>query len=138
MFNYIPGVKDRFNEFYTSLGVKPSGDAFDSTNIRKSILDCSLDIAKENWITGVGFDKIQDELNFCYKTNFSSNFHINHNYLTHNYFFYILISSGIFGLLVLLFYFYNIFRFTLKVNSFLLSNLVFTILLLCFIEDFFY
>lgn len=135
---FTPGVKNRFMELYNSVNVKPKDLTFDSTNIRKAIFDCSVNLFKENWVRGVGFENIQLELNNCYKSNYDSDFYKNHNYLTHNYYLYIFISSGIFGFLFYLFYLANIIRISFKSRIFLFQSFVFTILVVCFIEDYLY
>ena len=138
LVQYTPGIKNRFVEVYKSINVKPKELAFDSTNIRKAIFDCSTSLAKENWATGVGFENLQAKLNECYAANYDSSFYENHNYLTHNYYLYIFISTGIFGFIFYLFYLATIIKISLKSNLFLFNSFIVTILIVCFIEDFFY
>ena len=95
------------------------------------------DIAANNYLLGVGFDKLEGLLNSCFKDNYGSNFYNEQHYLSHNYFLYILLSSGIFGLLIYLFYVYKIFIVSIRINSFLLSICLLNILILSFTEDFF-
>lgn len=135
---FTPGIKERFIEIYKSFGVKPANAAYDSTNVRKAIFDSSINIIKDNWITGVGFDNLQDELNKKYKENYDSSFFKEHNYMTHNYYFYILISSGIFGFLFYLYYLATIIKICLKSNIFLFKLFVINALIICFVEDYFY
>ena len=138
LVQYTPGIKNRFVEVYKSINVKPKELAFDSTNIRKAIFDCSTNLVKENWVTGVGFENLQAKLNECYAANYDSSFYENHNYLTHNYYLYILISTGILGFVFYLFYLATIIKISLKSNLFLFNSFIVTILIVCFIEDFFY
>ena len=133
-----PGIKHRFFELVQSFNVKPKDVSYDSTNIRIAIFDCSVDISKDNFWFGVGFENLQAELNACYRTNYDSSFYDNHNYMTHNYFFYILLSSGIFGLLLFLIYLINIIRTTLKSNNFLFKIFLVNVIIIWFIEDFLY
>lgn len=135
---FTPGIKTRFVEMFNSFNTKPENVAYDSTNIRIAIFDSSVAIAKENWITGVGFENLQNKLNDTYKKNYDSSFYTNQNYMTHNYFFYIFLSAGIFGLLFYLFYIINVIKICLKSNLFLFKVFLFNVLILCFIEDFFY
>ena len=133
-----PGIKYRFVELFQSFNVKPENVSYDSTNIRKAIFDSSVAIAKENWEFGVGFENLQNKLNDTYKENYDSSFYTNQSYMTHNYYFYIFLSSGIIGLLIYLFYLLNIVKICLKSNVFLFKVFLFNILILCCIEDFFY
>ncbi len=135
---FTPGVKNRFMELYHSVNVKPIDKTFDSTNIRKAIFDCSVDLFQENWVRGVGFENLQLELNNCYKSNYNSDFYKDHDYMTHNYYLYIFISSGFLGFLFFLIYLANIVRISFKSRIFLFQSFIFTILIVCFIEDFLY
>ncbi|WP_339889634.1 O-antigen ligase family protein [uncultured Flavobacterium sp.] len=138
MIKYVPGVKNRFVEIVNSYNNPPEGMSYDSTNIRMAIFNCSKQIAEDNFITGVGFTNAKNVILDCFKSNYDSEFYKDKKYLTHNYFMYMLISSGIFGLLFFLYYIITIIRFTLKINSFLLYVVVLNVLLVCLIEDFFY
>ncbi len=133
-----PGIRERFVEIYSSFNAKPKDAAYDSTNVRKAIFDSSVAIAKENWVFGVGFENLQDKLNDIYKQNYDSSFYTEKNYMTHNYFFYIFLSSGIIGLLFYLFYVVNIIKICIKSNMFLFKVFLINVLIVCFIEDFFY
>lgn len=135
---FTPGIKDRFLEAYESYNLRPKDDAYDSTNVRKAIFDSSIIIAKENWVLGIGFENLQNKLNTVYKETYKSSFYANHNYMTHNYYFYIFLSSGIFGLFFYLFYIANIIKICLKSNVFLFKVIVLNALIICFIEDYFY
>ncbi|WP_415776870.1 O-antigen ligase family protein [Flavobacterium gelidilacus] len=134
----VPGVKNRFVEIVNSYNKPPVGMSYDSTNIRVAIINCSKQIVEVNFIKGVGFNNIKQTFLECYKTTYDSGFYKNNIYLTHNYFMYILISSGIFGLFVFLFYIYNIIKLTIKINSFLLYVMLFNVLCVSLLEDFFY
>lgn len=137
-FQFIPGVKNRFIEVYESYNKPPEGMAFDSTNIRIAIVNCSNEILKDNYLTGVGFQNTKEVLLDCFKSNYNSEFYNEKEYLTHNYFMYILISSGVFGLLFYLIYVITIVRYAFKVNSFLLNIVLLNVLCVCFIEDYFF
>ncbi len=135
---FTPGFKNRFKEIYQDYNVKPKNLYYNSTNVRRAILDCSVLIAKDNWFKGVGFENLQENLNNCYKSNYNSSFYNNHNYMTHNYYFYILLSTGLLGFLFYLFYLFNIIKISLKSNLFLFKIFVFNTLIICLIEDYFY
>lgn len=134
----IPGIKNRFTEMYKSYANPPKGLAYDSTNIRMSITKCSLEIAKENYLFGVGFNNLQDKLYECFKSNYDSAFYENHRYLTHNYFSYIFLSTGIIGFLCFLFYCYKVAIKVKKINRFLLYVAIINVFFICLTEDYFY
>ncbi len=138
LFFLIPGIKNRFDEMIDSYNNPPKGMEFDSTNIRVSIVKCSSSIAKENFWNGVNFNDLEDKLLDCYEDNYDSDFYKNKKYLTHNYFMYILLGSGIFGLMIYLFYAYKVFISVKMINSFMLSIAMINIFFLNFTEDFFY
>lgn len=135
---FIPGIKNRFWEFYNSYDKPPVDLAYDSTNIRVSILKCSKDIARENYMFGVGFKNLQKELYQCFEENYDSSFYESTNYLTHNYYTYILLCTGIFGLIAFVFYSFKVFRIAYRLNYFLLNIALLNIFVLCFIEDYLY
>ena len=135
---FTPGINRRFTEIINSFSVKPNGVTYDSTNVRKAILNCDLKLAKENWVRGIGYENLQDGLNYCYKSGYNSSFYLNHNYMTHNYYLYILISSGIFGFLFYLFYIVHLIKISFQKNMFLLYLLLANTLTICFVEDYFY
>ncbi|WP_348812041.1 O-antigen ligase family protein [Flavobacterium maritimum] len=133
-----PGIKDRFVELYQSYNKPPVNVNYDSTNIRKAIFDCSIGISKENLLYGVGFENLQTKLNECYGKNYESSFYESHNYLTHNYYFYILVSSGVIGLFFFVIYLLLIIKTCLKTNLFLFYVFLFDAMIVCFIEDYLY
>jgi len=134
----VPGVKQRFKEVYSSLQSEPKGLAYDSTNIRIALYKCDWEIIKENWITGIGFHNGKEAIKNCLETNYDSSFFENHLYLSHNYFFYILMSSGIIGLLFFILYLFTIFRQLVKLNEFIIYVLFVSIMIVSLTEDFFY
>jgi O-antigen ligase len=133
-----PGLKTRFAELYNSYDRPPVNVSYDSTNIRKSILDCSINISQENILFGVGFENLQAKLNDCYSKNYESSFYESQNYLTHNYYFYILASSGIIGFSFFIVYLFIIIRTCFRTNLFLFYIFLFNTLIVCFIEDYLY
>ena len=112
--------------------------AFDSTNIRVAIYNCDLQLVKNNLPFGVGFNNIQQCLNECYNSNYNAEFYKEVDYLSHNYFFYIFISSGILGFLGLLIFFFYLFKTVLRINTFMIYVVILNVSLMCFIEDFFF
>jgi len=133
-----PGLKNRFSELYESIDRPPVGLAHDSTNIRVAILKCSLEIAKENYMFGIGFEQLPYALHNCFVSHYDSEFYKTHKYLTHNYYAYLFLSSGIFALLAFLFYLFKIWEILRKIHFFPLYVTVANVLLICFTEDYFY
>lgn len=138
LINYTPGIKLRFAETINSFNVKPVEASFDSTNVRKAIFDSSLSILRENWFYGVGFDELQNKLNNQYKLDYDSFFYNNHNFMTHNYYFYIFISTGVFGFLIYLLYLGYVIKICWQSNKFLFRLFIANALLICFVEDYFF
>ncbi|MBF0694114.1 MAG: O-antigen ligase family protein [Flavobacterium sp.] len=134
----VPGITNRFTEMFEKYNKPPVGIEFHSTNIRMAIYTCSTLIAKENFWTGVGYDKIGDRLTDCYQENYDSSFYKDKSYLTHNYFMYILLSGGILSLIAFLYYIGRVLRAAWQINHFLLSIFLLNVLIICFTEDFFY
>ena len=135
---FTPGIKQRFVEMYNSFNSPPVDVNYDSTNIRKAIFDCSVSISKENFMWGVGFENLQLKLNDCYGKNYDSSFYETINYMTHNYFFYILTSVGIIGLIFFLLYVANILNIAFRSKLFLFNIFVINAFIVCLVEDYFY
>jgi O-antigen ligase len=133
-----PGLHERFYELSISLTKPPKKMSFDSTNIRVAIYNCDIELVKENFWIGVGFNTIKDKIEECLISKYDSAFYNNHQYLSHNYFLYMLISGGIFSLLLFLFYLFNVFKIVLKSNKFIFYIFFTNVLLMCMIEDFLY
>jgi O-antigen ligase len=134
----VPGIKHRFQEVFNSFQSQPKGLAYDSTNIRIALYKCDWEIIQENWITGIGFHNGKEAIKDCLETNYDSSFFENHLYLSHNYFFYILMSSGIIGLLFFILYLFTIFKQLVKLNEFIVYVLFVSIMIVSLTEDFFY
>jgi O-antigen ligase len=135
---FTPGVKSRFAEVITSINNPPQGIEYNSTNIRKAIFDCSIKLIHSDYLKGVGFSNLQNKLTSCYERNYLSHFYYENQYMTHNYFFYILISSGIFGFLFFMLYVLQIVRVAFQIRCFVFSVFLINILLMSLIEDFMY
>lgn len=133
-----PGLYERFHELKISLTNTPKDLAYDSTNIRIALYNCDYSLAKDNFWFGVGFENIKNEIEYCLKSNYNSSFYLDHQYLSHNYLFYILISSGILGLIGFLIYLIHVFKIALRVNVFLFYFFFINIMVVSLTEDFFY
>lgn len=115
----ISYISSRFiSEFEETKLAPPVGKAHNSINIRVGIYSCSTIIIKNNPILGVGIGDVQKELNKCYK-RFDTDVYANNLYNTHNYYFNILIASGILGLTLFLIMFYFYFKVAIKNKSYI-------------------
>ena len=135
---FTPGIKARFVELINSFNVKPENLAYDSTNVRQAVYTCGWEVSKEHLLFGVGFDQLQGELNKCYQSVYRSSFYTDTDYLTHNYYTYILASSGFIGLILFIIYIAFIVRIAFSSRIFLFKVFIAQAIIICFFEDFMY
>lgn len=135
---FTPSAKIRFTEIVNEYNRPLVGLYTSSTSVRLAILKCSINLASENFLQGLGFDNIQNELNACYKHNYDSDFYLETTYNTHNYYLYILIGSGVVGLLFFLFTISYIIRLAINSNNLLFILLLLNVLIVCCVENFLY
>lgn len=85
---------------------------------RTAPLYCSLDLLKDNWISGFGVGELQSQMNIWYKEHGLDQLV---NYNTHNQYLDYILTFGILGLLLLLFNlgysFYLSFKYNLRIYS---------------------
>ena len=87
---YIQPIKERSTEILTIFNDESKEN---STNIRKTIYECSFRALDEHWVTGVGFQNVQFQLDACY-------FYKNPKLMgfnTHNEYLNVWIGKGILG-----------------------------------------
>lgn len=135
---FTPSAKIRFTEIVNEYNRPLVGLYTTSTNIRLAILKCSINLASENYLVGLGFDNVQNELNTCYQLNFDSDFYLDNNPNTHNYYLYILIGSGIIGTLFFLYFIGYIIRLATQYKNLLFTILLLNVLIVCCVENFLY
>lgn len=135
---FTPSAKIRFTEIINEYNRPLVGLYTSSTSVRLAILKCSNKLASENFLQGLGFDNIQNELNACFKQNYDSDFYLETTYNTHNYYMYILIGSGIIGLLLFLFTIGYIIKLAIESNNVLFFVLLLNVLIVCCVENFLY
>lgn len=135
---FTPGMMKRIEEIYKSFNTVPSGLAFDSTNIRRAIYSCDFEIIQDNYLSGVGYSNIVNDLYNCFKTKYDSSFFEGANYMSHNYFIYTLLGSGILGLIILFFFTYKTQIFLFRFQSLTFRAFALNTLAMCVIEDYFY
>lgn len=101
LFSTIPSLGNRFKEAFNAELLDSQTVDYNSSNIRKTIHFCSVEIIKENWLTGVGPNNYTNEYLNCY-SNFSNDELSLKKFNSHNQYFDSLIQYGIVGLLSLL------------------------------------
>lgn len=101
---------------------------------RVAVYDCSLDLIKKAPILGYGVGDVNDVLSVCYK---EKNYLIayDNNLNSHNYFFHIWLSGGIFTITSLLFFLINCLYRSIKRKQFLFFSLIVILILNFLIEN---
>jgi O-antigen ligase len=127
---YSPSLSKRVNSFNSSIVLTFSESKLNSTQTRKAIYGCSLDLLKNNWLLGYGFGDVNDQLIKCYGTK--SKYLLEGEFNSHNQYLSILLGCGLLGLISILYLLYFNYKIFLEIrNYFFLSILVFfTIILL--------
>ncbi len=98
-----PLLKSRISEISNTAFKPPVDIHFNSVNLRIAQLLCSKEIISQHWLTGVGAGDAQESLNNCYQQHSWSPALYERSYNAHNQYLQTWLSSGIVGLLVLLF-----------------------------------
>lgn len=132
----IPGVHTRFTEIIDSFNTVPEGVAHDSTNIRMAIYRCDISLIKEHWLWGMGSHNLRQNLTNCLKDKYNASFHEKNLFLSHNYFIYILLSTGVLGFFVFCYYIFSIFKTAKQIQVNELNILLTLVLIACFTEDY--
>ncbi len=122
MMFQVPRVKKLFSELinpqtYAQVNSK------NSTSMRYAIYYCTISKIKESPIMGYGLGDVKNELKKCYEENelFSNP---NEYYNSHNQYISYYLTSGIFGLLTLVFFLFNLLYKGIKEHHGLLIGLV--------------
>jgi O-antigen ligase len=99
--------------------------------------DCSMDLVRNNLLTGVGIGDSQDELNKCYRTkNYGALlFYPNTQYNSHNQYLQTAIDLGIVGLIVLLICFFVVLRSAILAGNYLGVSFIVLFAVGCFTES---
>ncbi|MBX7181962.1 MAG: O-antigen ligase family protein [Bacteroidia bacterium] len=122
--------KTRFKSLLTY--VKSGGekaDAGDSNRMRTQIYQASIEVAKENWLFGVGCGDVMDELENYYQ-RLNLRIPAERTYNPHNQFLQTTISNGILGLILLLTMFMGGFWAGIKYQSPVFLSFLF----ICFVH----
>jgi O-antigen ligase len=141
-YTTIPSFKVRIDQVLTTGFSFPSESKnqynHSSINLRNGIYMCSYLISKENLITGVGIGDVQDKLNECYTQKIGSEIYTWREYNSHNQYFFFLLSSGIFGLLSLLWLLYEHIKVAIKLKNSIYLFLMLSISIVLLTENFLY
>jgi len=103
IISQIPSVKYRINELFKQ-ETYTEYRRHNSTSIRISILKCGIQLAKNNFLFGVGIGDVSHKLVDCYK-DISYDL-VDKRYNSHNQYLSILITTGIFGLICFCYFLY--------------------------------
>jgi O-antigen ligase len=122
---FVPTMHERFVEIFESES--------NSTNVREMIYSCTIEIVKDNWITGVSVEKLQFYLNVCYSQFALDGNTVVPNYNTHNEYLNLLCGKGVLGLASFLLLLTLLFKKALSQPDFLSFCLLFS--LACLAEN---
>jgi O-antigen ligase len=101
---YFSPIKERVNEIIKTKHIYPTGDYYNSFNLRMAIYNCSFSLINETPIIGYSPGDTQQKLNECYKKFDTNAFHKT-DYNTHNQYLDYILSLGVIGLVIILFSF---------------------------------
>lgn len=95
----VPFLKYRVTEiFQYGFQSTENNRRLSSTSMRLAVYSCTIDLIKKNPLIGLGVGDLQSELQLCYKELNSPDF-LKKNLNTHNFYFYMLGTAGLFGLI---------------------------------------
>jgi O-antigen ligase len=98
-----PNVKERFSHIHKlSYNLNDPADQFNELTIRFALAECSWKIIKHNWLFGVGAGDVSAELDRIYR-QYDYQFGYYNQQNPHNQFLSVWLSTGLIGLLGLLF-----------------------------------
>jgi O-antigen ligase len=122
VFISIPQKNNRFAEIIKGVTYKKI-DMYNSTSIRIRIYQCGFELLQERPLVGYGIGDVQDELDKCYE-KYDSNF-VKGRYNSHNQYLFAWLSSGLIGIIAILFFLSFCVRMSVKYkDSIMLSILV--------------
>ncbi|MFZ6053169.1 O-antigen ligase family protein [Halocola ammonii] len=96
---------------------------YSGTGDRISMYQCSMAILKDCWLFGLGSDNVQTTLNGCYLL-INPKMALTHNYNSHNEYLNAILTFGVWGLSLLIYFFVMVFR---SIKSELLFSAIFGI-----------
>lgn len=101
----LPSSQRRVKESLSAKYELPhAGQPSEEVNFRYGVYHCVNEVLKEHWLTGVGVDNVQKELDNCYSayTYRGTDDYINISYNSHNQYLDIMLKYGVFGLIIFL------------------------------------
>ncbi len=118
---FNPQNKERFKEAINYKSQYSIDKQWGGRAERLLMWDCSMDLVKDNLLTGVGTGDAQGELNTCYKTkNYGALlYYPDTQYNSHNQYLQTTIDIGILGLAVLLICFFMVAKGAIDVKNYL-------------------
>ena len=129
--------KSRFIDEYKATELSaPIGDKHNSINIRVGTYICSIEVINSNLLFGVGVGSVQKALNSCYN-NFNTDVYKNTTYNSHNYYFHMVMASGIIGVVLLLILLYKTLKTGIKAKNSLYVSFVVLIIISLLSENIF-
>ena len=128
-------VKEYYKTGFSLLDKKTKSTKFNSSNVRNGIYYCDFKLIQNSPILGIGIGDIQDSLNSCFKKDLSSDIYKWHTYNSHNQYIYFWISTGILGLISIVFLILRTFTFSLKEKNKLLFLITCLIAITFFTEN---
>jgi O-antigen ligase len=128
-------VKEYYKTGFSLLDKKTKTTKFNSSNVRNGIFYCDFKLIQSSPLLGIGIGDIQDSLNSCYKEDLSSEIYKWHTYNSHNQYIYFWISTGILGLMSIVFLILKTFAFSLKEKNKLLFLITCLIAITFFTEN---
>ena len=128
-------VKEYYKTGFSLLDKKTKSTKFNSSNVRNGIYYCDFKLIQNSPILGIGIGDIQDSLNSCFKKDLSSDIYKWHTYNSHNQYIYFWISTGILGLISIVFLILKTFAFSLKEKNKLLFLITCLIAITFFTEN---
>jgi len=128
-------VKEYYKTGFSLLDKKTKPTKFNSSNVRNGIFYCDFKLIQNSPIVGIGIGDIQDSLTSCYREDLRSEIYKWHTYNSHNQYFYFWISTGILGLISIVFLILKTFAFSLKEKNKLLFLITCLIAITFFTEN---
>ena len=122
---YVPTMYERITEVFES-------DS-NSTNVRAMIYSCSVELAKDHWLTGVSVERLQFYLNICYTQFGDIEGRLMPKFNTHNEYLNLICGKGILALSSFVILLVALFKKAIRQPDFLSFCILFA--LVCLTEN---
>lgn len=97
-FSKLTFIGQRFKEIVDTKWEPPVGIHHNSTNLRIGTYNCSFELLRSNWVTGMGVGDVQPALNECYQTKGYSDVMYLESYNSHSEYLNIWLNIGVVGI----------------------------------------